>query len=724
VTTPRPRPGPLVIAAAVLAGYARILLAPDALIVDLDRHQVDTTIPAVVPRVAGNDLTRLYLPAHRRVAAAVRREGRIPAWDPVGFGGRPVAANPQSGLWYPPAWILWTLDRPATWSWLTLAHLAWAGWGAYALARTLGLGEWAATLGGIAFALNPYMTAQVQAGHVPHVWSASWSGWAFAGLIDGLRDSPVGWLRLSAALALSWMAGHPQEAYLLGLAVLAWGAIAVIRARGRGTVGLLGSLAMATALSCAAWLPPLLALPESRHASGVEVSPTAYALAPVSFAQLAYPLMLGGPSDYRGRGSYAESQLAPGLGILALAAIALLSDRRRARPWLALILACWIIAAGRPLGVYSWLGVLPGFGQMRVPARTLFLAALGGSVLAAMGAAALHRTAGRKSPLAALAALELIALTWAIVRVTPTARLPGPDALDAAIARHRPSPTARVRAPEHLLGADRIDRLGLEVTDLYDLYQLARSAELYEALYAHGAPPRVWTRFDPWGEAVRSRYRRGVLDRMGVGLLLSGPGLVAPPPPITEHVATPTRPVTLHVNPGALPRAYVVPAAVTSTPDGWRLALAWLDPREAVLLEAPDPLPPGPRQPFTPATYRAPAADRVLVDVTTERPGLLVVTDAWAPGWLARLDEVEVPLLVADHAHRAVALPRGGRHRVEMRFEPPGLAAGLTISIAAWLTWFGTLVIQHNHLLAILLGRIRHPRPPRRRARPIPAQVA
>jgi hypothetical protein len=73
---------------------------------------------------------------------------------------------------------------------------------------------------------------------------------------------------------------------------------------------------------------------------------------------------------------------------------------------------------------------------------------------------------------------------------------------------------------------------------------------------------------------------------------------------------------------------------------------------------------------------------RVVVAASSGAPAWLVLTDTWFPGWRARLDGAEVPLLRADHAFRAVALPPG-RHEVEFAFEPRGLRPGAAISLAA-----------------------------------------
>src|SRR3954469_23066932 len=85
----------LVLTALALACSARLIAEPSGLLVDRDRPSVDTSTPASA-RSVGNDLTRLFLPNQLRIAKAVARTGRVPAWDPLGFGGRPRVGNPQA----------------------------------------------------------------------------------------------------------------------------------------------------------------------------------------------------------------------------------------------------------------------------------------------------------------------------------------------------------------------------------------------------------------------------------------------------------------------------------------------------------------------------------------------------------------------------------------------------------------------------------------------------
>ena len=66
------------------------------------------------------------------------------------------------------------------------------------------------------------------------------------------------------------------------------------------------------------------------------------------------------------------------------------------------------------------------------------------------------------------------------------------------------------------------------------------------------------------------------------------------------------------------------------------------------------------------------------LDVESDGPGYLVTRDSYARGWTARVDGTLVRLLRANGRHQAVPIP-GGRHRVDVVYDPPGLRLGLAV---------------------------------------------
>jgi hypothetical protein len=95
------------------------------------------------------------------------------------------------------------------------------------------------------------------------------------------------------------------------------------------------------------------------------------------------------------------------------------------------------------------------------------------------------------------------------------------------------------------------------------------------------------------------------------------------------------------------------------------------------------------------------SASRWEVEVETNAPGVLLMTDAYAKGWSARAlpgsAQREYDLQPADWCVRGIPLTVGGTHRIEIKYTVPGLVSG------AWTT-FATLA------LLCLVGVWRHRR--------------
>mgnify|MGYP001382648048 CR=1 FL=1 len=69
----------------------------------------------------------------------------------------------------------------------------------------------------------------------------------------------------------------------------------------------------------------------------------------------------------------------------------------------------------------------------------------------------------------------------------------------------------------------------------------------------------------------------------------------------------------------------------------------------------------------------------------TDGAGYLVMRDSWGRGWSATVDGQEASVIRANGRHRAVAVP-AGRHIVVLRYRPPGLRAGMLVSLLALLS--------------------------------------
>jgi hypothetical protein len=135
----------------------------------------------------------------------------------------------------------------------------------------------------------------------------------------------------------------------------------------------------------------------------------------------------------------------------------------------------------------------------------------------------------------------------------------------------------------------------------------------------------------------------------------------------------------LYENPSVQPRAFtvaweraeVIPDRATALA---RLAAPGFDYRASVVVDRPLPplettvVPP----PFSQGTvtYTRPAPDAIALKVQVDGQAVVVISDAYDEGWEATLNGEPCPLLRANHAFRAVAVPWAGTWRIEMKYRP------------------------------------------------------
>ena len=99
--------------------------------------------------------------------------------------------------------------------------------------------------------------------------------------------------------------------------------------------------------------------------------------------------------------------------------------------------------------------------------------------------------------------------------------------------------------------------------------------------------------------------------------------------------------------------------------------------------------------------YAAFAADEVAIDCQVAGgQAFLLMAEAHARGWQARVDGHAAPLVRADVALRGLYLTPGS-HRIELRYMTPGLRLGLALSA------LGLLLCA----LAAVVGRVPRPTP-------------
>lgn len=221
-------------------------------------------------------------------------------------------------------------------------------------------------------------------------------------------------------------------------------------------------------------------------------------------------------------------------------------------------------------------------------------------------------------------------------------------------------------------------------TDVWHLWQ--PDTALLNGLYD------VWGLYNPLTLADTTRFWQGVGRRDSAMYRLLGVKYIiaskagAPADGDIVPIFADDPDINIYLNRAALPRVLFVSRAqfAASHENAWELVRnPNFDPETMVILETDDstsnvqsPKSSVPNAELAILNY---GAQRVDVGVKTDSAGYLVLSDAWYPGWRATVDGVDVPVLRANYAFRAVPVP-AGEHRVRMEFSPRSWIIGLWLS--------------------------------------------
>lgn len=392
---------------------------------------------------------------------------------------------------------------------------------------------------------------------------------------------------------------------------------------------------------------------------------------------------------------YSEKFVAPlSLVLAVLAAYGAQGEEGAGPPRRRLLVSAAALAAVAPLALgTTFLVTSPPLDPLvaRDPLEVLRASLVAGLPHALAGAAALSAAAvlakpGRRRAAALTASVTatlLLALPFATRPADPARRCGSPRLLLEA-----PPPGPRVHVPYFDYRADRFP--GIEPFDLDECTGRRLGVpswnvrERFDALETYGGlgSKRFVKLQRAVPPALDALYRRFGVTHVG----LAAPGI--PDERALYDAATsgarrvasdPVLALELFEVPH---RAWAsFPRVVTAVP-GPQEALDLLVgppglPLDAAVVESSVPVPAGSGRVLS--VLRKP--ERVRVEVEARSAGLLVVNDAFWPGWRARVDGVPAPILAADVLVRGVVVPVG-RHVVEMEYAPPEVQIGLALSAA------------------------------------------
>lgn len=620
---------------------------------------------------AYGDFVEQYYPM-RTFAAGEWRQFRLPLWDPYTYAGTPAAAASLFAAFYPFNLWLALFSHPFPFIALeleALLHLGLAGVFTLLLVRRWTGRTGAGLIAGAAFSLGGFLTSYpvLQLGILETaIWLPA-GLWLLEGGLAGRDLRRIALAGLVFACAL--LAGHPQTFLYI---VYVTAAVFAFRAwrlwtPWRFAVGAaLALAAIAAGVSAVQWLPSLELARLSPRAdlSYAEVS-NGFAAAEL------WGLLRPNPGQW----SPLYVGWAP-LGLIAVAlALAALPGRRalwrngqatgRADVffWLAVAATALLLALGRNGFLYPLAhDFAPGFSVFRNQERAAFVVSFALAVLAGYGTAPLLNA--RRWPRAAVwSGLGLLlALTFADLYRTNhgLALAPAGDYFPRTpIVYHLQTtgPADWRTSTEGLLPGDGNAGHVFRIRDISGNSPLHLAA--YDSFLAHVPEERFWRLLNVQHLLTQRRLDHGALA------------------PVLAEADRQLYQVFVAAQPAWIVHDVRLAAdaadALAATAD------PALDPTvTAVLEQAPSPLP-------QPATGRETAQlvrfepQRLVVEAELSAAGLLISSEVFYPGWVARVDGRQVPTLRAFGLLRAVALP-AGRWRVEWRYRPLSAYAGLALS--------------------------------------------
>ena len=328
-----------------------------------------------------SDLTISHYPNAIYLRNALETWGQVPWWSNSILSGYPFAANPLSGLWYPPGWLVLALPLPLAFNVMLLLHLFIGGVGMSLLLEAEGRERMPAALGGVLFVMMPKLWAHFAVGHITIVYAVCWTPW--------LLWLQKRWFERKTSfrgvfLAVTWGA--------ILLADVRWGAFAGVLwfcyfvrehlyeqtqkqgqyslRSGVKSFALFGLQAVGGIFLAAPLLLPLLEYSDlSTRALIQPAENLIFSLPPAHLLGLLAPQM----------GANAEWVVYAGiLPVLMLIRVISDSNMRRTQIfWIGVIGVGLLVSLGNYLPLAGWLAKLPGFSLLRVPPRALFFSSMG-----------------------------------------------------------------------------------------------------------------------------------------------------------------------------------------------------------------------------------------------------------------------------------------------------------------------------------------------------------
>jgi FkbM family methyltransferase len=685
-------------------------------------------------------------------------QGHFPLWNPYLLGGEPFLANLQNMMFYPPNYLTLPFSVPRGLTIFYILHFFVAAFGMHLWLRSLGLSKTSARVGALLFAFSNFFWLELI--HPPVLAAFAWLPWLFFSLERlAQKHHPLAGLGAGFTFALLFLGGSFQVTLGALYAGAAYLLFRLFQTRLSLKSLLLPSLLLLWgALPLLAQLIPTLeysALCDRRaepQAQGTFVSKLS--LNPSTLHQLLFPrFTLPGdqPMAAAAQSTDPKENQWASLGYLGLWApfLVLGAFRARDKKLSAFLLGLTLVGLALSLGSHLPLlelfrKIFPGFDQIRVPFRYLFLYVLGLSALAAYGYEAWAsqsrnwlKTALPYGLLLSVAAFwhpgrnwrEIVGLILGLGGLWIGSRMAswknsGAFLFQAAIllplflnglSGFLPGPSSNY---DYQHNAKSLIRAAQELRPyrvifgnaLY--YPIEVGGKKYALNFPQDAagilglknfggynPLSLQAKKDLAHLPLKTAVKLGAIK----GLLSQDPDLRIP-----GFKAKSFPPYILHEWQGPLTYTFTPNRIQVLAEPAKRiefLSQPGFDPSREVVYSKSPPFWDNPKDLIDPGLeikIVKDEADQQVFLSHLSRGTPVVFCETMFPGWKAWVDGKPRPIFTANHFMRSVYLPEG-IHRLEFRFEPDWLRP-ILLGLLAWtlLTFLGLMIAFRQSLLALL----------------------
>jgi hypothetical protein len=633
------------------------------------------------------DMLHLWRIAFAR-AALFGAHHTLPAWYPREVLGSPFAANLQSFPWIPTRLILFLFDPAIAFAAGVAIAAALAATFTYLFCRRAGLSRTGAAAAGWTFACAGFFSSRVMAGHLP-LLEAYPALPMLLWLVDRalaperVRRHRFDLVALAIGSACVVAAGHPQvPAYAMAAALL----YTVWRGRGAGMIPrarVAAAMILGTGLAMAAWWPMLLLIGRSTRVLHLAAPDNDVTMPYGRLLAIIVPGIDGWAepvtaADQHPFTAYPNNawfwDTASYIGILPLVVIAALFIaclvRRRLPDWRWRYLSFIGVAAllcSLPLAD-PLLHLLPGT-FLRSPARLLYLSTFCAAVALGSGVDMLRRARHGTVILAGLLLLHFVDL-WSFgnhfIFLNPRA----PEIPEFLTVLKRETGNARIAADRQDLAFSYDDRY--DDAGGFDSIFLARFMKGLLAL--SGEPPDT---------------NEQVIDASALpvkALEATGVRFVITPETRTDlPLVESTDEANLYRVANPAPRADFFAADQAEFAPEEKIPVLFASGSWNRLLlpeEMRSLLPAANNGPANKSavTYSRPTSDQILARITGGQSGFVHVLESFDPGWTAKVDGTNAPVIPANGF--AMAIPvAAGSHTVRLQYETPGRTTGVELSL-------------------------------------------